>query len=159
MAIQPPGPPVVSGQFQLFATGLALGFAKSVKIPIGKPKPTKMQSAGNPFEIKYPSGMIEFDDLEVKLFHVAGQESMNWLLAWRDRCVSLVSGATGTTPDAAKEAITVQEMDGGGNVVAEWKCTGCFPVDLGALDHEAGKEDAVELDLKFSVDKVDKAGR
>lgn len=160
MAYAPPRPAAVSGMYQLFATGLPLGACKKAKIPLAKIKATKMQSAGNSHETKYPSGIAEFDDLELGLFHAADGTSIDWLLQWQEECVNLKStGAqgTGTTPEAAKRTLTVEQYDGSGNLVAAWRCIGCFPVDLGSLDHEGGKEDAVELDLKFSVDRVERA--
>lgn len=159
MAYAPPGPPVVSGQFQVFGADLPLGWCAKVKIPIGKNKPTKAQSAGNAVETKFPSGIVEFDDLELELFHAADQSAVDWLLAWQAQCANPAStgaAGTGTTPAAAKRVLTVAEMDGASNTVAEWRCVGCFPLDLGSLDHEAGKEDAVKLTLKFSVDRVEK---
>lgn len=159
MAYAQPGPPVVSGQFQLFADALALGTAKAVKIPLAKIQPTEVQAAGNAHKTKYPSGVAEFDDLEVTLFHAADRSAIEWLLVWQSECVNLQStgsAGTGTTPAAAKRNLNVQEYDGANNLVMEWRCVGCFPKEMGSLDHESGKADAVELSLKFSVDRVER---
>lgn len=155
MAFYPTTPPVVSGQFQIYADGLDLGHCNKATVPLGKVKITKTNSAGNPYETKFPSGMGEFDGLKLEMFHAASGATIRWLLAWRDQCANFRTGQTGTTPDAAKKVITVEERDGGGNVVFTWKCVGAIPENLGELEHEAGKEDAVMLKLEFSVDRVD----
>lgn len=155
MAYAPPAPPLVQAQFKLIADGLPEGYCTSVKLPQRKPKLTKVQSAGAAQEHKFPSGLAEYDDLEAKFIHGRDNVLQQWVQAWLDQLSNPETGQTGVAPEDAKRSITVQQLDvDGATVVAEHECVGCILMDPGAISLEGGKEDAVIVDVKFSVDYV-----
>lgn len=156
MVMRTPGPPVVSGQFEIIAEGLPATAANKVKVPQLKALETSMGSAGAPLKVNYPSGLGEIDGmLEVEAFDLADNSTREWILDWMRLCVNQQTGRTGISPEAAKRSITVISKDGGGNEVSRSTCVGCFPIEPGAIEHEALKPDAVMLSMKFKVDRVD----
>jgi ribonucleotide reductase alpha subunit len=78
-------------------------------------------------------------------------------MAWRRQCINTQTGKTSATPEAAKRELSVVIYDLDGTEKETWKLSGCFPTDLGKLELEAGKEDALTPDMKFSLDTAELA--
>jgi len=157
MAYAPPGPPLVKAAFKVQCDGLPDGWCTKAKIPRGKPKLTKVQAAGNAQETKFPSGLQELDDLELGFILGADGALAAWIEAWRAQHAEGETGQTGVAPEAVKRTVTIQQLDtDGATVVHEWEALGCLLMDPGPIDLEAGKEDAVTIDVKLSVDRVEK---
>ena len=150
-----PGPPLVSGRFQLFGEGMPLGWCKKVSVPLGKIKRTTVQAAGNAMPTHYPSGMGEIEELDVSMFEAADGTVRQYLQTWRKQCINTQTGKTSATPEAAKRELSVVIYDLDGTEKETWKLSGCFPTDLGKLELEAGKEDALVPEMKFSLDSAE----
>jgi hypothetical protein len=155
MAYAPPGPPLVQAHFKIFAEGLSDGWCTKAKVPQPKPMKTEVQSAGSAQKTKFPSGLSEYDDMEISLILGDDGHVGQWLATWLAQHTNAETGQTGVVPEAVKRTITVQQLKVDGvTVVHEHECIGCFLVDPGSIDLEAGKADGVMRDLKLSVDYV-----
>lgn len=150
------GPPLVKGQFGVFVDGFTLGYWTKAKIPSMKVKKTSVQEAGAPVAKHYPSGLAEFDDLELSSYMGTDGALTDDLEAWLKACVDPRTGRTTLDPESARKDITVVQYDTDGTEIEEWRCHGGFPIDLGAIELEAGDEKKVYRDSKFSVDWVEK---
>ncbi len=149
-------PPIIKGKFKVLVLGFPLGYFTATKIPRGKPKSTSVHPAGLAAPVKFPTGQIEYEDLELK-----GYQGTDGLLdaaitTWVKQCADARTGVATLPPQAAKRDIVVIEYDTNGVEIHEWVCVGCFPTDPGSIELEGGDEKPVMMDMKFSVDRVDK---
>lgn len=157
MAYVTPSPPLVQARFRLLADGLPDGYCTMVKVPQAKQKPTEVQPGNVPQPLKFVSGLAEYEELEAKFILDEGGAISAWVYAWLSETHNPVTGQTTSTPVDAKRDITVQLLTANGTTVAEeYLCVGCNLLEPGSIDLEGGKEDAVEREVKFTVDYVQK---
>lgn len=152
---QAASPPVVKGQFQVFVRGFPAGYWTKAKVPRGKPKRTSVQPAGTAAPQHFPSGLVEFDDLELEGFLGTDGGFNAAITKWLGECANARTGRASVPPQAAKRDVTVVEYDTDGREIHEWLCVGAFITDPGSVDLESGDEKKVEAALKLSVDRVD----
>lgn len=152
---QAASPPVVKGQFQVFVRGFPAGYWTNAKVPRGKPKKTSVQPAGTAAPQHFPSGLVEFDELELKGFLGTDGGFNAAITKWLGECANARTGRASVSPQAAKRDVTVVQYDTDGREIHEWLCVGAFITDPGNVDLESGDEKKVEAELKLSVDRVD----
>lgn len=147
--------PLVRGQFGVFVDGFSAGWWTHAKVPRGKVKATEVQPAGTAAPQKFPSGMMSFEDLELKGYLGTDGGFNRAVTTWMNQCANARTGRATVAPQAAKRDVTVIEYDTDGREVHEWLCVGCFITDPGSVDLESGDEKKVEAELKLSVDRTD----
>ena len=152
-----PGPPAVQAQFKVISEGLPAAYCTKATVPRAKPSLTDVQPAGVAQKIRFPSGLAEYDDLEMTMIIDAAGSVDAWTDAWLKQLTSPETGQTGVAPEAAKRVVTVQQLSADGEtVIAEYQCNGCILKEPGNVRLEGGKPDAVTVDMKFSVDYTTK---
>lgn len=137
-------------QLEIAGTGEVLGVWLEAKLPAMKVKMTKVQPAGNAVEAKFPSGLAEVDDIECTRYLATDGAADKALRDWQ----ALGFNARGRTPVPPQDALrdmTVLAMDIDGNVVHEWLCHNCYPMELGALEFKGGEPEALTAATKFST--------
>lgn len=152
---QAAAPPLFRGKFQVFLQGFPLGYFKGAKIPTPKVKAGSVQPAGTAAPVKFPSGQVEFDDLELKAYQGTDGLLAAAITLWLKQCADARTGRALVPPQAAKRDVTIVQYDTDGREVHEWLCVGAFPLDTGGIELESGDEKPVERDMKISVDRVD----
>lgn len=150
-------PPAVRGQFAVYIAGFPVGYFTQVKIPSRKVKVTKVFPAGSPVELKFPSGLAEVEDAEVKGFQGTDGALDRAVEQWMQQCAGINrAGRTTAVPLAAKRIVTVQQLDTTGAPLFEHKLHGAFLIDDGGTELEGGDEKPVMRDMKLSVDWVER---
>lgn len=149
--------PAVRGKFAVYIAGFPVGYFTQVKIPSCKVKVTKVHPAGSPVELKFPSGLAEVEDAEIKGFQGVDGALDRAVEQWMQQCAGINrAGRTTAPPLAAKRIVTIQQLSTEDEVLFEHKLHGGFIVDDGGTELEGGDEKPVMRDLKLSVDWVER---
>lgn len=149
-------PPIAKNNFQVFIAGFPTGYFTEVKLPRAKIKKMEVHPAGSPVAMKFPSGVAEFDDLEIKGFQGTDGALDRSILEWEQQCAGINRAGVATAkPADARRVVTVEQYDADGAAVHRYKAHGCFLLEGGAIELAGGDEKPVVRDMKLSVDWVE----
>lgn len=150
------GPVLVEGKYAVFIDGFPLGYFGDAKIPQMKVKPTTLNTAGMPYEQKFPSGMFDsVDNLELEAYQAIDGGVDTSIETWLKQCADARTLGASGPPQAAKKDIVVEQLGADNTVIKTHTMHGCFLLEPGAIELKAGSADAVKRKTVIAVEWVE----